>query len=346
MPIEYEVRNGNLVWIKNPITGVVSYVVDLSAKNFAFTLGGGGGAQPSDNSHPAVSAEQIRDVTAGCPFCPGNEHLSPRELIRAVPEQVAGWQEKSGRDGAPWVIRAFNNLFPRIPDELTGNRNESYVVVEDPRHFVDEPRSLDDFLFSGALGEEHFFQLLALDADVARRSLSNPAVRSVVIRKNQGRQSGASQPHPHQQIIGSPTALPALEAEARAQRENPAMWREVIELTERFELMLTSADGVISYASPIGTFPRSYDVIIPEFRGLITELSRDQLKSFARALHQILRILGPLPLDYEIHQGHGLPLHAHVNARIYPYSNVAGTLNLPSSLIERTAAARHVLKRR
>ena len=59
-----------------------------------------------------------------------------------------------------------------------------------------------------------------------------------------------------------------------------------------------------------------------------------------------LRILGPMPLDYEIHQSRELPLHAHVNARLFPYSNVAGTLNLPSTLLKNTAAARHMLKRR
>ena len=40
MPIECEIRDGALVWIKNPITGVISYVVDVRGKSFAFTLGG------------------------------------------------------------------------------------------------------------------------------------------------------------------------------------------------------------------------------------------------------------------------------------------------------------------
>ncbi len=39
-----------------------------------------------------------------------------------------------------------------------------------------------------------------------------------MIRKNQGRESGASQPHLHQQIIGSPEPFPALLAESRAER--------------------------------------------------------------------------------------------------------------------------------
>ena len=48
----------------------------------------------------------------------------------------------------------------------------------------------------------------------------------------------------------------------------------------------------------------------------------------------------------EVHQGEGLPLHAHINARLYPhYSNVAGTLNLPSTLLQSAAAIRNAMRR-
>ena len=57
MPIEYEIRDGSLVWIKNPITGVISYVVDVRGKSFAFTLGGRESADPDT---PHLSAEAIR----------------------------------------------------------------------------------------------------------------------------------------------------------------------------------------------------------------------------------------------------------------------------------------------
>ena len=77
---------------------------------------------------------------------------------------------------------------------------------------------------------------------------------------------------------------------------------------------------------------------MPKHLGLLTDLDEHELSLFARALYRILRVLGPLPLDYEIHQGEGLPLHAHINARLYPYSNVAGTLNIPSTLLHSAIA--------
>ncbi len=54
MPIEYELRDGALVWIKNPINGVISYVVDVRGKSFAFTLGG---RSELDPDAPALGAD-------------------------------------------------------------------------------------------------------------------------------------------------------------------------------------------------------------------------------------------------------------------------------------------------
>lgn len=343
MPIEHEIRDGELVWIRNPITGVTSYVVDLRAKSFAFTLGDRGAYNSGGR---ALSADEIREATERCPFCPGNENLATRELFRISPAEMEGWTGAESRSGESWVVRVFNNLFPRIPAELTGGRNESYIVVEDPRHFIDHPRSRADLMHTGALGAEHFRHLLEADVRVMRLARENPAVRAVVVRKNQGRESGASQPHLHQQIIAGRDPFPAVAAEARAMAAMPAMYEELIDLVERLGLIIERSRTVVSYASPIGAFPRSYDVVMSQHRGAqLTDLDADELGEFAGAIYRILKIMGPMPLDYEIHQGEGLPLHAHLNARLYPYSNVAGTLNLPNTLLQSAAAVRAAVAR-
>ena len=62
------------------------------------------------------------------------------------------------------------------------------------------------------------------------------------------------------------------------------------------------------------------------------DLPAQRWKVFAALLYSVLNVLGPIPLDYEVHDGPGVPLHAHVNARHFTYSNIGGTLNLPSNL--------------
>jgi len=342
MPIEHETRDGKLIWIRNPVTGVISYVVDVRAKSFAFTVGRG---EHFEGAAPRLSRNAISLAKERCPFCPGNESHAPAELFRVTPAEMPEWEPPPELRSPQWVMRVFNNLFPRIPTELTGNRNESYVVVEDPRHFAEPAHSAADLIHTGSLPQQHFLRLLEVDVKVMRHSMANPAVRSIVVRKNQGREAGASQPHVHQQIIGSPEPFPVVRAESHAEHDTPGLFEEQVLLMDRLGLVIERRRHVVSYASPIGTFPRSYDVIVPASRGrLLSELSNDELAEFGGALHNILRVLGSYPLDYEIHQGESLPLHAHVNARHYPYANVAGTLNLPDTLLESAAAIRRAIE--
>jgi galactose-1-phosphate uridylyltransferase len=342
MPLEYEMRDGALVWIQNPITGVISYVVDVRGKSFAFTLSGREHHPPDA---PPMDQDAIRHAESSCPFCPGNERMTTAELFRLTRDEVPGWTGDANGTASAWTIRVINNLFPRVPAKLTGGRNESYLVIEDPRHFIDTPRTPADLMYTGVLGERHFERIIETDRRVMRHAMENRAVHSIVIRKNQGRESGASQPHLHQQIIGAPKPLPAVMQEVDAERENARLFQQIVDLMRRLELIIDERDGVVTYASPIGAFPRSYDVVMPEYRGMLTTLDDSALRAFAHALYRILRILGPLPLDYEIHQHEGIPLHAHINARLYPYSNVAGTLNIPSTLLDSATAIRKAFDR-
>jgi UDPglucose--hexose-1-phosphate uridylyltransferase len=341
MALEYEIRGDKLLWIKNPVTGVISYVVDLRGKSFAFTLSGREHHPPGPGN---LDDDAIQHAVATCPFCPGNEDQTTPEIFRLTRGEMPHWNGDGTVHDSGWIIRVINNLFPRIPSELTGDRNESYVVIEDPRHFIEAPRTHTDLAYTGVLGEEQFVKLIATDARVMVHAFQNPHVKAVAVRKNQGRESGASQPHVHQQLIGSPGPLPAVEQEASAARETPGLFNEMIELFDRLQLIIENRHGVVTYASPIGMFTRSYDVVMPKHLGLLTDLDDHELSAFARALYRILRVLGPLPLDYEIHQGEGLPLHAHINARLYPYSNVAGTLNIPSTLLHSAIAISKALR--
>src|SRR5229473_3296890 len=173
MALEYEIRDGALLWIKNPITGVISYVVDVRGKSFAFTLGGREELNPDP---PPPDPKAMRNAMTACPFCPGNEAHAPAELMRLTSADFPSWRGAPAASDATWVVRVFNNLFPRIPENLTGGRNESYIVVEDPRHFLDHPRSVNDLTFTGALGEEHFYHLILTDVRVMRRAFENRSI--------------------------------------------------------------------------------------------------------------------------------------------------------------------------
>ena len=345
MPIEFRKDDGRLVWVRNPFTGAVTYFTHVHRKRSGFVRRQEEAALRTSAPDPKALESQLRheleSARRECPFCPGNEHLTTEEVLRFRRRDVLA----DGGDEKGWLIRVFYNLIPRIPECCTGDRNESYVVVEDPRHFADDAMGHEDLLYTGLLPREQFRAVLRASVDTARRSYENPTVTTVLIRKNQGRDSGASQPHVHTQVIGSDlTFAPALR-EAEVMATNPSVWRDIVDFVRAERFLIERRDSFVSYFCPFGIFPRSYEIVAPEFRGRITELPPAELQTFADLLYDVLCILGPVPLDYEVHDGDDVPLHVHVNSRHFPYSNMGGTLNLPSTLLDRVGRAEGHLRR-
>ena len=118
---------------------------------------------------------------APCPFCPGAEDQTPPEIAR---------------DGQPWRIRVFPNRYPPT--------DHAEVIVE---------------------SEFHDAEFDALPADQAHRAVEMYFERYraiganyVSIFKNHGRLAGASIPHLHSQLVGTPFVplRPSREGEAFA----------------------------------------------------------------------------------------------------------------------------------
>ncbi|MEO8603751.1 MAG: DUF4921 family protein [bacterium] len=329
MPLQYGRVDGRLVWVRNPFTGAVTYFTDVHKKQsgFARRRQSAPASQPPDwQAAEAARLAELEAARRDCPFCPGNEAMTTAEVMRVTAGEVGV------ANPSPWLIRAFRNLYPRVPEVCTGGRNESYVVVEDPRHFADGARHHDELLYTALLPRQQFRAVIRADVAMARLAYQNAAVEAVLLRKNQGRESGASQPHLHNQVIGCDQPFPPIVVEHTALQREPQLWREIIAFVEAEGFVVAARDGCVLYFCPFGVFPRSYEVVCLEAVGRITELPETVLDSFADLLHEGLSILGPLPLDYEVHDGAGIPLHAHICARHFPYSNIGGTLNLPSDL--------------
>lgn len=311
--------DGQLLWVENPFTGVVTYLTEIHRKRTGF--------HPDGDTAP--QADVLRQLTANCPFCPGNESLTTEQVLR---------QPADARQ--PWQLRAFYNLFPRIPEACTGGRNESYVLVETPDHFREDAHHVDHLVYTAMLPATQFRSIIAAAAELSAQAFANPAISSVVVRKNQGRDSGASQPHPHTQVIGSGRILPPIAREREVAAHDPEIFRSIVDLARKERLVVAEHDGCWLYFSPIGTFPRCYEIVDLRAQGHLHEIDRQRLDVFADLLLQCLVTLGDVPLDYEIHADPHLPLHAHVHSRHFPYSNIAGTLNLPTLLLQAAARPR------
>jgi UDPglucose--hexose-1-phosphate uridylyltransferase len=131
----------------------------------------------------------------GCPFCEGNETLTPPETLARRP---AG----GPADGPGWLVRAFPNKYPA----LTPEEGVHEVIVPTPRHVV---------LFSD-LTDEEATRMITAGTERLRAVGADSRRLWPFLFLNQGAAAGASLQHSHAQLLGLPFSPPRLVARERA----------------------------------------------------------------------------------------------------------------------------------
>jgi len=184
MTIEYGMKDGVLLWVRSPFDGTVTYFNDIHRKPHAFrhlTNPQHVAATPPPLAPRELQGETER-VRNTCVFCPGNEAMTMEEVLRVTYGDIYDTPAvPSGFHADDWAIRVIRNIIPRVPEECTGGKNESYVIIEDGRHFLPGVTGLSDLMWSGALPAQHYYHVFRVAAEVVRRSLTNTAVKSVLI---------------------------------------------------------------------------------------------------------------------------------------------------------------------
>lgn len=144
-----------------------------------------------DGSVPALAA-----IEPGCPFCPGNEATTPREICGVRPP---------GGGASQWLVRVIPNKFPALTIEednthhgdgfrYIGGCGAHEVIVESPDH-------------SRILAQqpvEQVERVLRMAQSRYVDLMRDTRFQTVVIFKNHGESAGTSLRHPHWQIIATP----------------------------------------------------------------------------------------------------------------------------------------------
>lgn len=167
-----------------------------------------------DDFHRKMSEHPSRSPHRDdCPFCMGNEALTPPEISRAA-----------AADGS-WLVRVVPNKFGvfNATNDLERKVNGTFrsmtaagaheVVVEHPRHDLD----------LGEMESSHLGLILRMYRERYQALRASPAVESIVIFKNHGQRAGSSLEHSHSQI----TAAPVLSAQVCMRLQEARRYHEL-----------------------------------------------------------------------------------------------------------------------
>src|SRR5208337_1398799 len=150
----------------------------------------------------------VHDEGGGCPFCPGNEHLTPR-AIREYRDSAGAWKIRIFHDRAPLfrveggTDRRAEGMFDRMN---TVGAHE--IVVETPVHGMTLAQ----------VSEQHFAHVLELFRDRILDLKQDRRLRYVSLFKDQHLHSPTLQGHSHSQVLGTPVLPQLLEIELRWSR--------------------------------------------------------------------------------------------------------------------------------
>ncbi|GBD37701.1 Galactose-1-phosphate uridylyltransferase [bacterium HR36] len=245
--------------------------------------------RPHEFRRLMASAATPAEGTGPCPFCPGNEWMTGREIYAV--------RASGGPNDAGWRIRVVPNKFPALRIEEDNQHVEEgplfrrlggcgahEVVIESPQH--------DTFLAYQPV--EHIAELLGVLQFRHNDLLKDARIQQIVIFKNHGERAGTSLRHPHWQVIATPVVPRLLRLKHRLAtdyfdltghclycemvREEIAAEARLVALTERFVALAPYAAHM-----PFETW------ILPRYhQASFGQASAAELRELAELLRQVL----------------------------------------------------------
>ncbi|WP_168719997.1 galactose-1-phosphate uridylyltransferase [Thermosulfurimonas marina] len=251
------------------------------------------GRRPHDFQPLPETAE-----TGPCPFCPGNEHLTPPELLRLT-----------GPEG-DWSVRVVPNKFAAlVPGKADPPPSDLFVVLPGVgRHevIIETPEH------ERALAELSPSQVLrVLEAFRQRKeAFQAEGWRYGLFFKNHGARAGASRRHSHSQVLALPFLPPLLKREfARLEefrhRKGRCLFCEMVEKERREPRKILESENFLAAAAFAPRQPLETWILHKAHGRPFDTLEERELLEFAEVLLHLLRALNRivpnLPYNFFLH---------------------------------------------
>jgi len=274
--------------------------------------------RPSD--FPATTAPGDEAV---CPFCPGNEEMTPPSVAVYTEQGVLS-------DGleriSSWRMRVFPNVFAAMvpcPAPVTTEwmalpgQGFHEVIVDSPLH-RENPA---DF------SQKHMEKLIHVYRDRYVHYCGESLVKYVSIFKNRGKEAGASLSHSHSQLITLPILPPLIKREmGTISRASVCPFCNIVSQEKESCRLIDENENWILIAPFYSQAPYETWILPKRHFANLQEMHEDEAKSLAALLIRVLgsmrSLLNDPPYNYMIFQ---LPFGYHLNIRIQPaLSKIAG----------------------
>ncbi|MEM5801530.1 MAG: galactose-1-phosphate uridylyltransferase [Candidatus Aenigmatarchaeota archaeon] len=161
---------------------------------------------PKRAKRPHTIKEDLPLKDENCIFCPGNEDKTPKSIIE---KPTNNWKIRVFENKYPAVVKgkAFSNITKFTTSVSAYGKH--YIMIDTPIHNLHPgDYDLDQWRI--------WFETLS---DIIYEEMSDENIKYVSVFKNHGVEAGASQPHPHTQIISLPIVPTLIKQELEKAKE-------------------------------------------------------------------------------------------------------------------------------
>ncbi len=275
-----------------------------------------------------------------CPFCPGNEHLTPpASLIYTVENgKIGKTRDDDGARRKDWIIRCIPNLYPAFSPptaEMKKQKDNSSLHFSHKHvHYVRmEAHGHHEVLIESPNHDEHpsvarlpqLIQVINALKDRTTYFMQKEYVRYISIFRNHGASAGASLSHAHLQIIATPIIPKIVGEEADASRKFYAetgrcVFCEIINRESASERLIWANGDFAVFTPWAPTNPFEFWIFPKRHQTTILELTDDEVKGLAEAIRVSLgglkRLLNDPPYNLGFHMIPDEKYHWHIE--VYP----------------------------
>lgn len=271
--------------------------------------------------HAFSGPEEKSIAPKDCPFCPGNEKMTPRSILQ-IPKKN-------------WKIRLIPNKFPALCETpFRGEEGKGFF-----RHY--RPYGYHEVLIETPEHEKEYHELsekqlelrLRVLIDRYKKLLGKKEIVYVTVFKNEGRMAGASLGHSHSQIIASPVFPKKISdkmesSEIYYKKEQRCPYCDVIKVEKGMGMRIAAENKefivVCPYAS---TWPYETWVFPKKHVSDMSEMNSTQIKYLVKTMKKLLEkyaeLFGDLPYHI-VYNNFPESNFWHFHLEIYPKLKIYG----------------------
>ena len=263
--------------------------------------------RPSDYIFAIEREEAPTDHRKGCPFCEGNESLTPREIFalrkKGTLPDTPGWSVRVIPSVSPFLsIKGDLDRHGKGMYDLMNGVGTHEIIIPTPRH--DAGPFIKDIQQIEKLNDVLITRMHELKKD--------PRLKYVLIFKNHGKSAGGGNiRHQHLQLIATPATPKRVKEELVGAKcyfdyKDRCVFCDMIkqELDAKKRVFI-HMDGFVALNPYCSRFPFETWILPTKHSCDFDKMTKDEIKNFSKTLQltlgKLVRTLGDFPYNIILH---------------------------------------------